>query len=143
MLGKTINELNIGDTAYFEKTITENDVYLFAGISGDNNPAHINEVFAKDNFFKTRIVHGMLTASLISAVLGTQLPGPGTIYLNQDLKFLAPVRFNDTIKAVVEVEEINLEKNRVKLITTCTNQNNNIVISGHATVIPPSKHINE
>ncbi|MGD9568060.1 MAG: MaoC family dehydratase [Sedimentibacter sp.] len=143
MVGKTIDELRIGDTAFFEKTITENDVYLFAGISGDNNPAHINEVYAKDNLFKTRIAHGMLTASLISAVLGTQLPGPGTIYVSQDIRFMAPVLFNDTIKAVVEVIEINLEKNRVKLNTICTNQNNKIVISGHAIVMPPIRKIGE
>jgi len=142
MLGKTINELSIGDSAYFEKAITENDVYLFAEISGDNNPAHINEIYAKDNFFKTRIAHGMLSASLISAVLGTQLPGPGTIYLGQDLNFLLPVRFNDTVKAVVEVIEINIEKNIVKFNTTCINQNGNIVISGQATVMPPYKNIN-
>ena len=97
MKGKTINQIKIGDKAYFQKTITETDVYMYAGITGDHNPAHINEVYAKQTFFKERIAHGMLTAGLISAVLGMQLPGPGTIYLKQDLKFLAPVKFNDTI----------------------------------------------
>lgn len=141
MIGKTIEELNIGDTAFFQKSITENDVYLFAGISGDNNPAHINEVYAKDNFFKGRIAHGMLTASLISAVLGTQLPGPGTIYLSQDLKFIKPVRFNDTIKATVEILDIDNIKNKIKLRTLCKNQNNEIVLSGYAIVMPPREII--
>lgn len=137
MIGKTITEINLGDTAFFQKTITENDVYLFAGISGDNNPAHINEVYAKNSFFKGRIVHGLLTASLISGVLGMQLPGPGTIYLSQDLKFLAPVKFNDTIKAEVEVIEIIVEKNIIKLKTNCTNQMGEIVLTGVAVVKPP------
>lgn len=137
MKGKTIKELKIGDKAQFQKTITETDVYLFAGISGDNNPAHLNDVEAKKTIFKERIVHGMLTSSLISAVLGTQLPGPGTIYLGQDLKFLLPVRFGDTILAEVEVYEINEDKNIIKLITNCYNQESDIVIKGIATVIPP------
>ncbi|MBU5676163.1 MaoC family dehydratase [Alkaliphilus sp. MSJ-5] len=137
MVGKKISELKIGDKAFFQKTITETDVYLYAGITGDLNPAHINEVAAKDSLFKGRIAHGMLTAGLISAVLGMQLPGPGTIYMGQELKFLAPVRFNDTILATVEVIEINIEKNRVKLSTTCTNQEGVDVLSGVATVMPP------
>lgn len=137
MTGKTINEIKIGDKAFFQKTISEYDAYSFAGISGDNNPAHINEVYASKTFFKGRIVHGMLTASLISAVLGTKLPGEGTIYLSQDLNFLAPVRFNDTIKAEVEVIEIDIEKNKVKLNTICTNQDDQIVLTGQAIVKPP------
>ena len=137
MVGKKINELKIGDKAFFQKTITETDVYLYAGITGDLNPAHINEVSSQDSLFKGRIAHGMLTAGLISAVLGVQLPGPGTIYMGQELKFLAPVRFNDTILATVEVIEINVEKNRVKLSTTCTNQKDVVVLSGVATVMPP------
>lgn len=137
MKGKTIHELKVGDQASFEKTITETDVTLYAGISGDLNPAHINEVASQNSMFKGRIVHGMLTAGLISAVLGMQLPGPGTIYLGQELKFLAPVRFNDTIKATVEVIEVNQEKNRVKLSTVCTNQEGVTVLSGVATVMPP------
>lgn len=135
--GKTIKELKTGDKAYFQKTITETDVYLFAGISGDNNPAHLNDVEAKKTVFKERIAHGMLTASLISAVLGTQLPGPGTIYLGQELNFTGPVKFGDTILAEVEVKEIYKEKNVVKLITNCYNQDNTIVIKGIATVMPP------
>jgi len=137
MKGKTINQIKIGDKAYFQKTITETDVYMYAGITGDQNPAHINEVYAKQTFFKERIAHGMLTAGLISAVLGMQLPGPGTIYLKQDLKFLAPVKFNDTIKAEVEVIEKITDKNRIKVKTVCTNQNDEMVLTGEATVMPP------
>lgn len=139
MSGKTINEINIGDKASYQKTITEYDVYSFVAISGDNNSAHINEVYAQDTIFKGRIVHGLLTASLISGVLGTKLPGEGTIYLNQDLKFLKPVRFNDTIKAEVEVIAIDYEKNRITLNTTCTNQNDELVLEGKAIVKPPIK----
>jgi len=137
MKGKTINELKIGDKEYVQKTISETDVYLYAGITGDLNPAHINEEYAKDTFFKGRIAHGMLTAGLISAVLGMKLPGPGTIYLAQELKFTAPVRIGDTIKAEAEVVEIIVEKNKIKIKTTCTNQNGDIVLDGVATVMPP------
>lgn len=137
MKGKTIGEINIGDKASFQKTISETDVYLYAGITGDINPAHINEEAAKDSMFKGRIAHGMLTAGLVSAVLGVHLPGPGTIYLAQDLKFTSPVKFGDTIKAEVEVIEMYPEKNRIKLSTKCTNQDNSIVLKGIATVMPP------
>ncbi|GMQ55758.1 MaoC family dehydratase [Vallitalea sediminicola] len=137
MKGKTISMLNIGDKALFQKTIAESDVYLYAGITGDQNPAHINQVEAEKSIFKGRIVHGMLTAGFISAVLGMQLPGPGTIYLGQELKFTAPVRFGDTIKAEVEVIEKKEEKNIIKLNTICTNQEGTIVLKGIATVMPP------
>ncbi|HQN18392.1 MAG TPA: MaoC family dehydratase, partial [Syntrophobacteraceae bacterium] len=122
MQGKSIAELKVGDTAEFSKTISETDVYLYAGVSGDLNPAHINESYAQKTFFKTRIAHGMLSAGFISAVLGMQLPGPGTIYLRQELNFKAPVRIGDTVTARAEVMEIILEKNRVRLKTTCINQ---------------------
>ena len=112
-------------------------MYLYAGITGDLNPAHINQVEAEKTMFKGRIAHGMLTAGLISAVLGMHLPGPGTIYLAQELKFLAPVRIGDTVKAQVEVIEIIEEKKRVKLKTTCTNQEGTLVLDGVATVMPP------
>jgi 3-hydroxybutyryl-CoA dehydratase len=137
MKGKTIDEIRIGDKAYFQKTVTETDVYLYAGITGDINPAHVNEEASKNTMFKGRIAHGMLTAGLISAVLGMYLPGPGTIYLAQELKFTAPVKFQDTIKAEVEVIEIDTEKNRVVLNTICTNQNEVVVLKGKATVMPP------
>lgn len=134
---KTINELKIGEKEYFEKTISESDVYLFAGISGDMNPAHINEEYAKKTMFHGRIVHGMLSSSLISTVIGMKLPGPGTIYVSQELNFLAPVKINDTIRAQVEVIEIIKEKNRVRLKTRVINQNDNIVVDGVAVVMPP------
>lgn len=139
MLGKSINEINLGDSASFQKTISETDVYLYAGITGDINPAHINEMEAKDSMFKARIAHGMLTAGLVSAVLGVHLPGPGTIYLGQELKFTAPVYFGDTIKAEAKVIEIIAEKNQIKLETICTNQDNKVVLKGIATVMPPKK----
>ncbi len=137
MVGKTIDELKIGETQQFAKTISESDVYLYAGITGDLNPAHINEEYAGNTFFKTRIAHGMLTAGFISAIIGTKLPGPGSIYIGQTLNFKAPVRIGDTITASVEVSEIIKEKNRVKLITTCVNQDNILVLDGEATVSPP------
>lgn len=137
MKGLTIKELSIGNKAFFQKTISESDVYLYGGITGDLNPAHINEEYAKNTIFATRIAHGMFTAGLISAVLGMKLPGCGTIYLGQELKFTAPVLIGDTVKAEVEVIEILEEKNRVKLRTTCTNQKGDKVLDGIATVMPP------
>lgn len=137
MKGRTIVELTVGDTAEFTKTITEADTYLYAGVTGDLNPAHINEVYAQKTFFKTRIVHGMLVAGLISTVLGTRLPGPGTIYLKQDLSFLAPVRMGDTITARVEVLEVITDKKQARLKTTCTNQEGKQVLDGEAVVSPP------
>ncbi len=137
MKGKSISELKVGDSAEFTKTISEADVYLYAGVSGDLNPAHINESYAQNTFFKTRIAHGMLSAGFISAVLGMQLPGPGTIYMRQELSFRAPVRIGDTITARAEVIEINVERNRVRLKTTCVNQEGTLVLDGEALVSPP------
>ena len=139
MIGKTMDELNVGDFAEFSKTITETDVYLYAGITCDFNPAHLNETYAAGTFFKTRIAHGMLVAGFISTILGTQLPGPGTIYLRQEVNFLAPVRFGDTITARAEVIELEAEKKRVRLKTTCINQEGVMVIEGEALVSPPKK----
>jgi 3-hydroxybutyryl-CoA dehydratase len=137
MSGKTIETLAIGDHAEFTKTVSETDIYLYAGVSGDFNPAHINEEHAKKTFFKARIAHGMLSAGFISTVIGTKLPGPGTIYLDQSLKFIAPVRIGDTITARAEVIEIMSEKNKVRLKTTCMNQDEIIVLEGEAVVSPP------
>jgi 3-hydroxybutyryl-CoA dehydratase len=137
IIGKTIDQMKVGDAAEFAKTVTETDIYLYAGITGDFNPAHLNEAYAKNTFFKTRIAHGMLTAGFISAILGTQLPGPGAIYMKQELSFLAPVRIGDTITARVEVIELIAEKNRARLKTTCTNQDNVVVLDGEALVMPP------
>jgi 3-hydroxybutyryl-CoA dehydratase len=137
MLGKTISELKVGDRARFSKTIGETDVYTFAGVTGDFNPAHIDAAYAEKTFFKERIAHGMLSAGFISAILGTRLPGPGTIYLKQELKFLAPVRFGNTVTATVEVIEITAAKNRVRLKTTCAIEDGTQVLEGEALVSPP------
>lgn len=139
MTGKTIEELNVGDSAQFTKTISESDVYLFAGISGDMNPAHIDHEYASKTFFKGRIAHGVLVAGLISAVIGMELPGPGTIYREQSLTFLAPVRIGDTITASAEIIEIDVQKKTVLFVTTCTNQDGTVVLEGKARVNPPRK----
>lgn len=139
MLGRTIDQLTPGDYAEVAKTVSETDVYLFAGLTGDFNPAHINEQYAQETFFKTRIAHGVLLAGFISAAIGMKLPGPGTIYIRQELNFLAPVHIGDTITARVEVSTIDTEKNRVVLKTTCTNQEGVLVLDGEALVSPPKK----
>lgn len=133
---RTYSQINVGDKAFMAKTIGESDVYLFAGITGDLNPAHINEEAMQNTKFGGRIAHGMLSAGFISAVLGMQLPGPGTIYLSQSLNFRAPVRIGDTVKAEAEVME-KLEKGRVRLRTTCSIQDGTLVAEGEAMVIAP------
>ena len=137
MIGKTIDQIRLNETAEFSKTISESDVYLYAGVTGDFNPAHINEEYARETFFKTRIAHGMLAAGLISTVLGTCLPGPGTVYVRQELNFLAPVRIGDTVTARVEVIEIMTEKKQVRFRTTCSTQNGTLVLDGEAIISPP------
>lgn len=139
MKGITISEMKVGDSASFTKTVSEHDVYTYAGVSGDFNPAHVNEVEAQKSMFGKRIAHGMLSAGFISTVLGTQLPGPGTIYMGQELRFTKPVFFGDTITATVTVAELIPEKNRAILDTVCTNQNGDVVIKGKATVMPPKE----
>jgi 3-hydroxybutyryl-CoA dehydratase len=138
MLIKTIEDIHAGDRAEFSKTVSESDIYQYAGVTGDFNPAHINEYYAAGTFFKTRIAHGMLPAGFISNVLGNQLPGPGAVYIRQNLIFLAPVRIGDTITATVEVTNVLIEKNRVTLSTRCINQDGIIVIDGEA-VLSPAK----
>ena len=133
----TIQEMKIGDSASTVKTIGESDVYLFAGITGDLNPAHTDEVSASQTPFGGRIAHGILSAGLISAVLGMRLPGPGTIYLGQELKFTKPVRIGDTVTATVTVRSLNPERNRAELETVCTNQDGVCVVTGTAKVMPP------
>jgi 3-hydroxybutyryl-CoA dehydratase len=128
-------DIKVGDIAEFSKTITEYDVYAFAGISGDFNPVHINKEVATASMFGERIAHGMLTASLISTVLGTKLPAENTIYLSQNLKFLYPVKFNDTITARVEVVEKRDDKHIIKLRTTVHNQHGTLVVDGEAVTI--------
>jgi 3-hydroxybutyryl-CoA dehydratase len=135
----TFNQLSVGQEARSSRTVTEADVVLFGGISGDLNPAHFNEVASSEGMFKGRIAHGMLTAGYISAVLGMQLPGPGTIYLKQSLKFTAPVRIGDTVTAKVTVASLDQEKKRAVLKTECFNQDGKLVLTGEAAVIPPAK----
>jgi 3-hydroxybutyryl-CoA dehydratase len=136
MNGLTIDELKVGDSAELSKTVSETDIYLFAGITGDFNPAHVDEEYARRTFFGTRIAHGLLTAGFISAVLGCRLPGPGAVYMRQELSFLGPVRIGDTITARVEVLEIDREKGRARLLTTCDNQEGKRVLTGEALVSP-------
>ncbi|NCB74412.1 MAG: MaoC family dehydratase [Clostridia bacterium] len=139
MNGRTISQIALGDSASFTKTVTEADVVQFAGISGDFNPAHIDAVSAEKSIFGQRIAHGMLSAGFISTVLGTQLPGPGTIYMAQELRFTKPVYFGDTVTATCTVVERIEEKNRIKLETIVTNQRGETVITGFATVMPPKE----
>ncbi len=137
--GKTIDQLNIGDRASISQQITERDVIRFAELTGDINPIHMDRFYAEQTIFGERIAHGMLIASLISAVLGMKLPGPGNIYISQSLKFRAPVKFGDVIEAEVEVIEKIPERNRVRLRTTCRNQDDTVVLEGEAVVIPRSE----
>lgn len=134
---KTMAQISLGDSASFTKTVTECDIILYAGISGDFNPAHVDAESAKNSMFGQRIAHGMLSAGFISNVLGTQLPGPGTIYLGQELKFVKPVYIGDTVTATATVVERIEEKNRLKLETVVKNQRGEVVITGMATVMPP------
>jgi 3-hydroxybutyryl-CoA dehydratase len=137
MQGKTVTELQIGDIGEFSKTISESDIYLYAGITGDLNPAHINEPYAAGTFFKGRIAHGMLLGGFISNVIAMTLPGPGTIYISQNVRFLAPARIGDTITARIEVSAINVERSRATLKTQCFNQDGTLVVDGEAEVMPP------
>jgi 3-hydroxybutyryl-CoA dehydratase len=136
---KTIEELHIGDSATLTKTFLEADVFGFAKVSGDNNPAHVDAAYAKTTVFQAPIVHGFLVGSLFSAILGTLLPGLGTIYTGQTLKFTKPVYFDDSITATVQVKEIILEKNRVIFDCLAKNQRGETVLLGEATVMPPKK----
>jgi len=131
----------IGQTARFGKTIGESDIYLFAGITGDLNPVHVNEPMAQEMFFKGRIAHGMLGASLICTVLGMHLPGPGTVHLRQNLVFKQPIRIGNTITAHVEILEVlgSKERRRLRLHTWVELEDGTLAIDGEAIVIPPSK----
>ena len=131
-----LDELHVGMTASTGKTITEADILLYAAVSTDTNPVHINAEVAAAGPFGQRIAHGMLTAGLISAVLGTKLPGPGSIYLAQTLRFRAPVRIGDTVTATVEVTDINVDKKRATLKCVCSVAGKP-VIEGEATVLVP------
>jgi 3-hydroxybutyryl-CoA dehydratase len=131
-----MSEIEVGQAAEFTKTVTETDVVLFAGVTGDLNPAHIDDVWAQASRFGGRIAHGMLSASFISTVLAMKLPGPGTIYLSQNLRFTGPVRIGDTVTARVEVAEV-MPKRRVRLTTTVRTHDGTQVIEGEAVVLAP------
>lgn len=136
--GLFFEDLSVGQKASFGKTITEADIVLFAAVTGDTNPMHLNAEYAKTSVFKERIAHGMLAAGLITKVLGTQLPGPGTIYMSQTLKFRAPVRIGETVTATVEVMALHPEKHRATLRTVCTVAGEP-VLEGEAFVSVPSR----
>jgi 3-hydroxybutyryl-CoA dehydratase len=136
---KTIQELTVGDSAEITKTITEEDIQLFATATGDFNPVHLDQAYAEKTMFQGRIAHGLLSLGFISTILGNILPGHGTIYLSQEVKFLAPVRIGDTITAKVEVMELIPGKNRAKFRTGCRNQEGKIVVDGTAWAMPPRK----
>ncbi|MDB5659187.1 MAG: (R)-hydratase [Cypionkella sp.] len=133
-----IEDLEIGMTRSLQKTITDRDIELFAEISTDRNPVHLDDTYAKDTIFHGRVAHGMLVAGLISAVIGEQLPGHGSVYIGQSLKFLAPVRPGDTVQAVVKVAAIDHARRRVTLETHCA-VGNTVVLKGEALVLAPSR----
>ena len=140
-LGKSYDQLELGQEASFTKTISETDVYLFAGISGDFNPMHVNETFARQTPFKTRIAHGALPQALIAPVLGMQLPGLGTILVEISCRFKAPTFFGDTITAIARVSEKLAEKRWVRMELVWKNQEGKIVAEGGALVIPPPSSV--
>jgi 3-hydroxybutyryl-CoA dehydratase len=131
-------DLEVGMQACHEKTVSEGDIASFAEVSGDFNPVHMDEDYASGTFFKSRIAHGMLTASFISTVLGTRLPGHGSIYLSQTLRFLAPVRIGDTVRALVRVVSLDMARRRAQFACFCE-VNGKIVVEGEATVFVPSR----
>lgn len=134
--GFTFDELEIGKTAYYSKTLTETDVYIFAGISGDVNPAHVNQSEAEKMRLPGRIVHGALTAALISTALGTKMPGQGALYVSQKSKFIQMVRFGDTLTVRLEVAAKDELKKRVTFKTDIYNQRDELILAGEAVLIP-------
>jgi acyl dehydratase len=141
MIGRTIDQLHVGQKAGLSRVVSEGDISSFVDAVGDRNPIHSDPDFAATTPFRTPIAPGIWTAGLISGVVGTRLPGPGSIYASQDLKFLKPVRAGDTITARVEVVELIRERNRVRLRTTCVNQRGEEVVSGEAWVLPPKASV--
>lgn len=133
-----IEDIEIGMLRYLRKVVTDEDIEKFAEVTTDHNPVHLDEAYAQDTIFEGRIAHGMLTAGLISAVIGEQLPGHGTIYMGQNLKFLAPVRPGDMVYAEVKVVDIEISKRRVKLDCHCSVDGKKVVV-GEATVMAPSR----
>lgn len=138
---KTFDEIQINDSASIAHTLTERDIQLFAIMSGDVNPAHLDAEYAKQSSFHKIIGHGLWSGSLVSAVLGTKLPGPGTIYLSQTFRFLRPVALGDVITAEVTVTSKNLEKKRITLACVCHNQDGQNVVTGEAEVLAPTEKI--
>ncbi len=138
LMGYALEDLSVGMSAVFAKTVTEADIVLFAGISGDINPVHLNHEFATETMFEGRIAHGLLTASFISTVIGTKLPGPGAIYLKQSLNFKAPVRAGDTVRARTTITEIIPEKRRIVMETVAT-VGETVVLDGEALILVPSR----
>lgn len=136
--GLYFEDLRLGQSAVYARTVTEADIVLFAGVSGDTNPVHINEEFASGTMFSGRIAHGMLTASLISAVIGTRLPGPGAIYVSQTLRFKAPVRIGDTVTARATITDLVPDKRRATIATVATVRNK-VVLEGEAIVMVPQR----
>jgi len=134
--GLFFEDLKVGMTAVYARTLTETDIVLFAGISGDNNPVHINEEFASQTMFSGRIAHGMLTAAFISTVLGTRLPGPGAIYVSQSIRFKAPVRAGDTVVCRATVTDLLPEKKRATF-STVVSVGNKVVLEGEAVLMVP------
>ena len=132
-----IEDIEMGMTRYIRKVITDRDIEQFAEISTDHNPVHLDDEYARDTIFEGRIAHGMLTAGLVSAVIGEQLPGHGTIYMSQNLKFLAPVRPGDLVHAEVKVVDMVIDKRRVKLDCRCEVNGKNVLV-GEAIVLAPS-----
>ena len=132
-----IEEISVGMSAEHAKTVTEADVVLFAGITGDFNPVHVDAEAAAKSRFGGRIAHGMLSAGLVSAVIAMKLPGPGSIYMTQSLRFTKPVKIGDTVTARVEVVEVNTAKKRVRLATVCRNQGGEMVLEGEALLMVP------
>ena len=136
--GFTIEELEVGMSDIYSKTVTESDISLFCAISGDTNPLHLDHEYAATTMFGGPIAHGMLAASMISTVIGTKLPGPGCVYISQNCRFTAPVRAGDTVRARVTITEINRERRRIKLDTVCT-VGKKVVIEGDAEVLVPAR----
>ncbi len=138
---KTFAEIKVGDTAVFKQRLEEKHLSLFAAVSGDVNPVHLDQAFAQTTPFKERIAHGMWSGALISAAIATTLPGPGTVYLGQTLKFVRPVKLGDTLTVTLEVKEKIEKKNRVILTCTVNNQDDKAVVIGEADVMAPSEKI--
>jgi 3-hydroxybutyryl-CoA dehydratase len=136
--GLYLEDLRVGMTAIYSKTITDADILLFSGVSGDTNPLHLDQDFAVGTVFKSRIAHGMLSASLLSTIFGTKLPGPGSIYLAQNLRFKAPVRSGDTVQARATVASIDHDRRRVEFTCVCS-VGETAVIEGEATIMVPRR----